>query len=160
MLAKFLGKHALILLGLLTLWRLSLHQAFGNLYYWACLLSCALTQNIDFLSSSFPSFSFKQLMRFSACLPYCFLSNSNKLVTERQKVIKKKERKLAWLLLGVMEEKVCYRYVGEHSYRMTHLGESTMVIILYHVGRGEERASEYSSQEVKGTKGANKERDG
>lgn len=29
-----------------------------------------------------------------------------------------------WLLLAMMEEKVCYRYVREHSQRQEHLGES------------------------------------
>ena len=36
----------------------------------------------------------------------------------------------------MVEEKVYYRYVGEHSQRQTHLGESRVVMTLNHVVRG------------------------
>ena len=37
----------------------------------------------------------------------------------------------------MVEEKVYYRYVGEHSQRQTHLGESRVLLTINHVGRGE-----------------------
>ena len=43
------------------------------------------------------------------------------------KLRNKKER--TWLLLGVVEEKVLCRYVGEHSQRQEHLGESRVGMI-------------------------------
>ena len=38
----------------------------------------------------------------------------------------------------MVEEKVYYRYVGEHSQRQGHLGESRVVMTLSHVQRGGE----------------------
>lgn len=67
----------------------------------------------------------------------------------------RKERNLTRLLLGMVKKKVYYRYVGEHSYRPTHLGEYSIVVTLNHVGTwgGKRREGyKYSSQEVKGTK--------
>jgi hypothetical protein len=56
----------------------------------------------------------------------------------------------------MVEEKVYYRYVGEHSRRQTHLGQSRVVMTLNLVGGGEGRewsGAKYSHQEAKGTKG-------
>lgn len=46
------------------------------------------------------------------------------------------------LFLGMVEEEVYYRYVGEHSRRQAHLGESRVVMILNHVREGEEKKEE------------------
>lgn len=74
------------------------------------------------------------------------------------KTERKKER--AWLLLGMVEEKGYYRYVGEHSvWGGTHVQSGHDRTELGHVRRdggrerrGEKRGTKCSSQEVKGTK--------
>jgi predicted phosphoadenosine phosphosulfate sulfurtransferase len=50
------------------------------------------------------------------------LSNEKFFVSVTEWKNKKKE-KGPWLLLGMVEEDVYYRYVGEHSQRQEHLGE-------------------------------------
>ena len=59
-------------------------------------------------------------------------------------------------LLGMVMQKVYYRYVGEHRQRQIHLVESRAVMTLNHVGEeGEgERGSKCISQEAKCTGGA------
>ena len=53
----------------------------------------------------------------------------------------------------MVEEKVYYRYVGEHSQRQTHLGESRVVVLtLKHVGGGRERGEPSTEPEAKGAK--------
>ena len=54
-----------------------------------------------------------------------------------------------------MVERVYYRYVGEHSQRQGHLGESRVDMTLSHIGRwgrkvrGESKGTRCSSQEAK-----------
>lgn len=59
------------------------------------------------------------------------------------------------MLLDIVKEKVYYRDVGEHSQRLTHLGESRVVVTLNLLVRGggegrEWNGARYISQEAKG----------
>lgn len=53
-----------------------------------------------------------------------------------EKKEREREKGRSWLLLGMVEEKDYYRYVGDRSQRQTHLGEPR-VVVTWVMGGGE-----------------------
>lgn len=51
----------------------------------------------------------------------------------------KEKKEKIFLFVGVVEEKVYYRYIGEHSQRQGHQGEHRMGMALSHVKKGVRR---------------------